>query len=109
MNPKKQTNKSQTRSLYGSTERLFWLALAGIATVFALYVYCISLSISNVVLREEMQLELAATNSRIGELESEYLTKKYAIDMQYAESLGFVALESKHFAVREGSNLTLNQ
>ena len=109
MNQKTPTKKAQARSLYGSTERLFWLFVAGIAVVFALYIYCISLSISNVVLREEMQLELAATNSRIGELESEYLTKKYAIDMQYAQSLGFVPLASKHFAVREGSNLTLNQ
>lgn len=90
---------------------LFTLA-AALVVLFMLYIYFISASVINVVLREDMLVKVAETHSRISALETAYLEKKNKIDASYAQSLGFVALQEKTF-VRdvgsEGKSLTVNQ
>lgn len=77
-----------------------------------LYVYFLSKSVLNVVIREEIEAEIASHSSAIGELEFEYLTLKNAVDIAQAEALGLVPLASKQYVARHSLQdraLTLNQ
>lgn len=101
-------NRRPERELFVIEKRVM-TGLGVLALIFAAcYVYCISMSVSNVVLREELEVQIAETHSSIGELESEYLEKTYAIDRNYAETLGFSQIESKEFVshVDAGDALT---
>ena len=100
---------ANARTIYGRQEQVLVGLMILLAITIGLYIYFISHSILNVVLREEMRMDIAATHSRIGELESDYLHKKYAIDKGYAESLGFTPVTGKHFVARDPNNLTFNQ
>lgn len=78
----------------------------------SLYVYFLSRSVLNVVMREEIESEIAVHNSAIGELEFEYLALKNAVDSAQAEGLGLQALTSKQYVERHSLSeraLTLNQ
>ena len=98
-----------SRTLYGSEQRAFWSLLSIMIALVGLYIYFISMSVMNVVLREEMLLEITAAHSNVGEMEAVYLTKKNAIDAQYATTLGFQPIEKKHFVTRGAGTLTLNR
>ena len=107
----KRRSKTQgaVRMLYGQNERIFWALVTIVAVSFGAYIYFLNLSITNVVLREEMRYEIASINSHIGDLEATYITKKNTIDAHYAQSLGFEPVVKKHYAARPGSNYTFNQ
>jgi len=80
---------------------LFWAALSLVLMLVSLYVYFIGSSIVNVLVRKEINQEIAATNSRISDLESQYLAQQNAINLAYARSLGFEDIENKQFVSSE--------
>lgn len=103
--------KNKLATITAFEKKAFWALLLAVAALCLLYVYFVSSSIMNVVLREEIQQEIALVNSDIGSLESEYLAKKNEITFAYAQDLGFVAVEEKKFVARRtllGRGLTLN-
>ena len=57
-------------------KRVFWSIIVAILFLFSLYGYFVSKSITNVLLREEVEQEILAVNSNLGELEFAYLNKK---------------------------------
>lgn len=78
----------------------------------ALYVYLLSKSVLNVVIREEIEAEIAIANSAMGEIEAQYLELKDSIDRVQIESFGLQALSSKTYVARHSLSergLTLNQ
>lgn len=66
----------------------------------SLYVYFLSASVLNVVMREEIGKDIAAFNSQIGELEHSYLSQKNRIGLNDASTLGFVKIADKRFVER---------
>jgi len=87
------------------------LLLALILLAF-LYVYFLSKSVLNVVIREEIESEIGALSSSIGELEFQYLSLKNSIDASRAEEFGLVTLSEKRYVARHSlaeRGLTLNQ
>lgn len=97
------------RSVY-ARQHLFLTGLVGIllATV-AFYIYCIIMSVSNVVLREELLLSISESHSDIGELETTYLAKKNQFNERHADQLGLVYLDDPTYieGVGDGRSLTL--
>ena len=85
------------RDLYVRERRILAGLGLSLLVLAGMYVYFISMSAVNVVLREELSIAIASTHSSIGELESEYLEKTFAIDRNLADTLGFKEIESKHF------------
>lgn len=83
---------------------MFLMILAG------LYVYFVGKSIVNVVVREEVELQIADVNSRLSELELTYITQKDAITMRLAEARGFHSVKEKTFVSRGtlGQSLSRN-
>jgi hypothetical protein len=92
-------------------QRRILAALLSLIVLSALaYAYCISVSVGNIVLRKELELSIAQTHSRIGELEGEYLALKQEIDQDLARELGLSPVVATHYLdVRTAGDLTLNQ
>ena len=92
--------------------KTFWVFLFVLLALISLYLYFVSASIVNVLIREEVEIEIAATNSLIGELENQYVSQRNNIDLAYAKSIGFVLIKDKQFVTRTtlaGRSLTVRE
>lgn len=76
-----------------------------------LYVYLLCKSVLNVVMREEMEHHMVALNSKIGEMEFDYLSLKTNVDRIQADTLGLTQVEGKSYVTRQSlaRALTLNR
>ena len=92
-------------------KRVFWSLIIAILFLFSLYGYFVSRSITNVLLREEVEQEILTTNSNISELEFAYLDKKNMVNLSFAYAQGFKDVRKKEFVTRKSvlsERLTLN-
>ncbi len=86
---------------YSHLLRLFIPFVCMVILVLAsLYAYFLSRSVLNVVLREEIESQMVAQNSAIGELEAAYLELKDRIGLGSAESFSLGQLPSKTYVER---------
>lgn len=91
-------------------QKVFWVFSILILLSATMYMYFVSSSIVNVVLREETEMEIVKLHSMVGELESEYLRLENSITLKRAESMGFVKLSDKKFVIRGTTeSLSINQ
>lgn len=97
---------SQTQTLlsysaeYYSQKRAVWFLISLCAVSIGVYMYFVSASIVNVVVREETEQRVQETRSAIGALEREYLKVRQDITLAHAESAGFVAVSQKTYATK---------
>jgi hypothetical protein len=82
----------------------FWSLLGVFILCFFSYGYCVSSAIVNIVERQNIENELATLNSKILDLESQYITAKNSITPELAANLGFVPVSSQKFV-----NKTINK
>lgn len=102
------TRTITARLVFNTPHRIFWLEVSLIALLFVAYVYFISASIVNVVLRQEATVEIATIHSRISELEADYFSRKQSVDAQFATEEGFTALSATHYITSSGGKLSKN-
>lgn len=97
----------------GSNERRIFLGLIFLIMFFAaLYIYFVSTSVVHILIRKEVESDIARQNSEIGELESSYIKRQALINREYAYSLGYQQVTEKQFVARNsalGKSLTVNQ
>lgn len=97
----------------GSKERMIFVGLIFLIMVFsALYIYFVSTSVVHILIRKEVESDIARQNSEIGELESSYIKRQTLISREYAHSLGYQQVTEKRFVARNsvlGKSLTVNQ
>lgn len=92
-------------------KKIFWSLLALLVVLFGLYGYFISKSIVNVLVREEVEQNIVATNSEISSLEFAFLEQKNTISLNFAYERGWKDINRKEFVARNselGNRLTLN-
>ncbi len=92
-------------------KRIFWSLVVAVLCLFGLYGYFVSKSVTNVLLREEVEENIVLVNSEISRLEFVYLEEKNKITLNYAYERGFHDIEEKEFVARKsvlGQQLTLN-
>ena len=92
-------------------KRIFWSLIVAILGLFALYGYFVSTSITNVLLREEVEENILAVNSEISQLEFIYLDQKNTVTLEFAYEMGFIDINDKEFVSRKSllsRELTLN-
>ncbi len=90
--------------------RIFWVLSSAVGLLLASYLYLVSSSIVNVIVRGELENTIAATHSELSTLETEYLAKKNAVSLDRAFALGFHASGEKRFVAKRslyGSALSL--
>jgi hypothetical protein len=92
-------------------KRLFTVLVFSIVLLLSFYIFFVSKSIVNALVREELQNEIVTINSDIGDLESQYIVLKNVVDIEFAYSLGFTDVVEKKFVTRRsvlGKQLTVN-
>ena len=105
-----RTGKS-TITTIALQKRVFWALMGLILCLFAFYGYFVSKSITNVLLREEVEENILAVHSEISQLEFEYLDRKNEVTLEFAYAMGFQDIEDKEFVARKsvlGQQFTLN-
>ena len=92
-----RAHKSTTHVL---EKRIFWCLAFISITLVGMYAVLISKSIVNVIVREEIEENIIHTNTKIGQLEFEYIRQKDMVTIALAESLGFSDVVEQHFVKR---------
>lgn len=87
-----------------------YLIVAGLATLllFIAYVYLLSLSVVEVVIRKEMNREMQNLHTEISNLETTYIDQQHAVSNEIAIRKGFVEATNKIFIDRGDTNLALS-
>lgn len=91
--------------------KAFW-CLVSLAVAFSgFYIYFVNGAIINVVERQKIEREIVSINSRIGDMESSYISLNNKISLEYAFSAGFVKVAKEKYVYRKtlGANLSLSQ
>lgn len=97
---------TKTRA-YGEESRIFYVALFALILVVSSYMYFVSLSVVNVVMRKEVDAEIRNLTTAVGELEAQYIERQHAVSSDIAEMKGFVVAEHKIFIDKAADTLVL--
>jgi len=68
------------------------------------YIYLVQGAIVNIVARQNMETELSALNSKVVDLETQYMKAKKTITPELAQGLGFVVVSNQKFVTRNTTN-----
>ncbi len=82
---------------------IFWGLLGALFISFGFYMYFINTTVHNVVIRQNLESEAGALTLSIGSKEFEYITKRNAVTLSLAHSLGFKDVETKKFISRSSA------
>ncbi|MFC1730668.1 hypothetical protein ACFL6I_10075 [candidate division KSB1 bacterium] len=92
--------RSISHKIHGIERQLCIGFMVLLIALSSFYVYFVGKSIVNVVVREEVELQIAEVNSGLSELELNYITKKDIINMTFASERGFKSISNKTFVNR---------
>lgn len=83
---------------------IFWTLLGVLFLCAGFYMYCINTTVHNIVARQNLEGESSSLTLSIGSEEFKYISKRNAVTMALATSLGFKDVSAKVFISRGGSN-----
>ncbi len=89
-----QMNKERT---------VFWSLLVILVLSAFLYIYCINATVHNVVSRQNLENEASQLTLKIGSEEFDYISRRNAITLQLAYSLGFHDANVKKYISEKAS------
>jgi hypothetical protein len=101
-------NKVSTHHPYSEERRLFYIALMVLAMSFCLYAYFVSASVVHVVMRKEVDREIAAQASYVSQLETQYIEAQHSVSEDIASLKGFTSASKKIFIDARETTLVLN-
>jgi cell division protein FtsL len=91
------------------TEKALCMALmSACLCLFALYIYFVSASVVQVVMRTELNQEITKTSSEISTLESQYIKAQHRVSSDIASLQGFEKTNNKIFIDRSTDSLVLS-
>ena len=82
---------------------IFWSLLGALLLSLGFYMYCINATVHNVVVRQNLESEASSLTLEIGNKEFKYITKRNAVTLELAHSLGFKDVETKKFISRSSA------
>lgn len=98
-----------TTTLYKKERSRFLSACSLLVSVFVLYIYFVSASVTHVVMRQELNQEIAEINSHISQLESQYIEAQHEVSIDIASRNGYTKAEDKVFITRTPTSLVLSR
>lgn len=101
--------KYKHTAVYKDESRLFYVAIFSCVTVFSLYMYFVSSSIVDVVMRKQVDRELLTLGTTVGRLESEYIEMQHMVSSNIASQRGFVTADKKIFIDKTEETLVLSR
>jgi len=82
-------DKKLVTKISKTEKRIFCIAVFLFIFVSIFYAYFVNQTIRNVAKRENIENEIKMTTSNMAELESQYLSRKNNLTLDYAYSIGF--------------------
>lgn len=90
--------------------RLFYIAFVSLCTIFFAYIYFVSISIADVVMRKEVDKQITDISTKISQLETSYIDMQHAVSNDIASHNGYVVVNTKIFIDKSNSDtLVMNQ
>ena len=99
--------RAQT-SIYKEESRLFYFALTTCMLVVCGYMYFVSMSVVQVVMRKEIDNQIAIVSTQISQLEERYIEKQHNLSVAIATQQGFVTTEKKIFVDKTKATFVLS-
>ena len=87
-----------------SRQAWFWSFVFIFVFGLFLYGFLVRGAIVNIVARQDVESEISLLNSKILDLESEYIQIKNSITLEKAHDLGFVTVSAQKFVTRNVTN-----
>ena len=89
---------------------LFYFAATTLVTVFFAYIYFVSISVAHVVIRKEIDEQIASLSTTVSQLEASYIDIQHLVSAEIATHSGYIAVAEKVFIDKDNSDtLVLNQ
>lgn len=101
-------NRARTHAHCFKDRRVFFSALSLVFILFAAYVYFVSAAVAHVVVRKELSQEITNMQTRISELEAEYILAKDGVALEMAMERGFTVTEEKVFVAKTDAAVALS-
>jgi hypothetical protein len=95
-------------SLYEQERIWFFAALSCVVVSVMCYMYFLSTSVVNVVMRKEVDKEMVNLSSSVGSLEAEYIEVQHAVSEDIASLKGYERTDTKIFIDRTSGTLSLS-
>ncbi len=89
--------KNTQSTVYKDESRMFYAAVISFVVVFFSYIYFVSASVADVVMRKEVDAQVNELATSISQLESEYIEMQHLLSNDIASLKGYVAVETKVF------------
>lgn len=101
--------KQKTITAYKQESRLFYMAFISCISVFCAYMYFVSASIVHVVMRKEVDTQIAQLSTHVSELESKYIDIQHSVSSDIASQKGFVTVDKKIFIDKTVDTLVVSR
>jgi|GEM_PF-1299940 len=101
----KRKTTTRTATLYAEERLMVTFSGMLLLVAFALYMYFLSTSVLNVVMRQEIDTEIHTTQTKISSLESRYIIAKTNLTQEVATAHGLQKTEQKTFITKTKANL----
>jgi hypothetical protein len=101
-------NTRAHNTLYERERIWFFSVLTCLVLTVGLYIYFLSASVVHVVMRKEVDKEIASLGSSVGTLEASYIEIQHAVSEDIASLKGFKRTNDKIFIDRSEGTLSLS-
>ena len=79
---------------------IFWTLFGILVISIAFYMYCISATVHNIVLREKLESQATQLALDISNKEFQYISMRNSITLDYAHTIGFKDVPQKTFLTK---------
>lgn len=100
--------RHKNTKVYQGERKWFLIVSSALFTVFILYIYFISASVVHVVIRKEIDQDIARMSSHVSSLESKYIEAQHSISADIASLAGYQETSDKVFITRTQTSLVLS-
>ena len=98
----------KTTTIYRDESKFFYAALFSCIAVLCSYMYFVSATIADVVMRKEVDKEISSLGTKVSQLESEYIEMQHSVSSEIATREGYVVASKKIFIDRAEDTLVFN-
>ena len=100
--------RRKTTAVYKDESKVFYLALSSCIVVLCSYMYFVSMSVVDVVMRKEVDKEIASLGTKVSQLESAYIEMQHSVSREIATREGYVVADKKIFIDRTEDTLVFS-
>lgn len=100
--------KPSYTTAYKEESMLFYIALALLVVVLSSYMYFLSASVVHVVMRKEVDQQIAGVATAVSQLEATYIDMQHMVSNDIATQHGFFAVDEKIFIDQSADTLVLS-